>query len=111
LEWSSHPNGQTICFEKIDLAVGGGRSPPRAGVASSTPIRLVWGGRSHPHGPWGWIGHPQQPNQIFLEKKIVWSVGGGPATSRAISKTTKKKKIIFYFFQILSDIFFYFFIR
>jgi hypothetical protein len=35
-----------------------------------------------PNGPWGWIGHPQRPNRIFL-KKICLAIWGGRTTPRA----------------------------
>jgi hypothetical protein len=62
---------QTIFFlKKIDLAIGGGQSTTKGhGVVSNTPIRPFWGGRSHPHGPWGCFGHPKGHLKSNKKKK------------------------------------------
>jgi hypothetical protein len=43
-------------------------------------------------GPWGWIGHPQQPNQVF-QKIFVWPLGvagppQGPPFGRGVASAT-----------------------
>jgi hypothetical protein len=96
LGWGSHPTakrwplgvlwppptGQRIFLKKFDLAVGGGRSTPMGhGGGFGHPRTAGWGCPTPPHGLWGWIGHPQRPNQIFL-KKILWPVGGGRSTPK-----------------------------
>jgi hypothetical protein len=99
------------------------------------PRTVGWGWPTPPHGPWGWIGHPQRPNQILPKKKIVWPVGVGQTTPKGhrlvmgVASTTpyhggpwgwsgqpkghlknnKKKMILFYFLKILSNIFYFFY--
>jgi hypothetical protein len=55
-------------------------TPKGHGGGFCHPQWLVWGGRSHPNGPWGWIGHPQGPNPFFLKKKNNLALGGGRST-------------------------------
>jgi hypothetical protein len=58
-------------------------------MASATPDRLIWGGRSHPHGHWGWSGYPQWPKLKKKKKKIknkkinkLLAVEGGRTTPK-----------------------------
>ena len=52
LGWSDHQKAKQFFFEKIDLAVGGGRSTPKG----------QWGGFGHPRpAEWGWSMPPHDP--------------------------------------------------
>jgi hypothetical protein len=94
-------------LKKFDLAIGGGQSTPKAhGVASASPIRPVWGYRSHPMALGGALATPN--GQINFFKKICLAGWGWSNHPRAISKTTKKSILLFYFIFIKNIIFFIF---
>jgi hypothetical protein len=75
---------------------GGSSTPKGLGGGVGLPHGLVGGGRSHPHGPWGWTIHPQGTNLFFFF--FIWPLGVAEATPMARPLLFIFVFLIFYYF-------------